>query len=296
MGRKVIIVIAPVGSPGLQVVRNPLTPEQIADEVVACSHAGAAMAHLHVRDETGAPTADLAAFAHTLDIIRENSDIIIEASTGGISPMDREQRCAALNEPRVEVASLNTGSVNIEDTVYVNTLPEIRLLAQRMKESGVRPELVAFEGGMIHNAEILAAEGYLDSPLVFGLALGFRGGLPARSEALFFLRHLLPQGSSWGLVHHQMPDMSLLAVGAGMGASALRVGFEDSVYHAEGETAISNVELVERLVALLGHMGLQPATASEARMMLDVLKPPPPSTTSQNSAQHPEGDIHHCAE
>lgn len=270
MARKIIVAVAPVGPLDLQGVRNPLTPEEVADDAIACSHAGAALVHLHVRDEEGNPTGDLAAFGRTLSIIRENSDVVVQGSTGGLSTLSLEERCVALNDPRVEVASLNMGSVNMDDDVYVNTLPDIRYWAARMREAGVRPELEIFEAGMVHNVELLAAGGHLAPPFTYGFALGFRGALPARPEHVAYLRSILPAGSAWGLVHHHMEDMSLLAVAAGMGAALVRVGFEDSTYHAPGRVATTNAELVERLVLLLGRMGLEPATPHEAREMLGV--------------------------
>lgn len=269
--RKVIIAVAPVGPAALgESVENPLRPEEIAEQVVSCALAGASMVHLHVRDACGEPTGDLANLGQTLDRIRAESDIIIQGSTGGVSTLSLEERCAALGESRVEVASLNMGSVNMDDGVYANALPDIRYWATRMREARVRPELEVFEGGMIHNALLLSEEGYLDPPHAFGLALGFRGALPATPDSLFFLHSLLPADAAWGLVHHGMRDLSLLAMAAGMGAAVLRVGFEDSVYHAPERVAQTNTELVCRLVDLVEAMGLAVASASEARNMLGI--------------------------
>ena len=160
------------------------------------------------------------------------------------------------------------GSVNFDDGVYVNTLPDIRYWAGRMREEGVRPELEIFEGGMIHNVALLGEEGVLTPPFSYGLALGFRGALPATPQALTFLSGLLPAGAGWGIVHHGMRDLSLLAMAGAMGAALLRVGFEDSIHYAPGRTAQTNTELVERLVALVEAMGREIATPAEAREML----------------------------
>ena len=223
---KIVVAVAPVGPAEIgSRVDNPLTPEEIAEQVISCALAGASMVHLHVRDERGEPTADLTPFGRTLSLIRGECDIIIQGSTGGVSTLSLEERCVALGDPRLAVGSLNKGSVKISEGVYVNTLPDIRYWAGRMREEGVRPELEIFEGGMIHNVALLGEEGVLTPPFSYGLALGFRGALPATPQALTFLSGLLPAGAGWGIVHHGMRDLSLLAMAGAMGA-APAVGFE----------------------------------------------------------------------
>jgi 3-keto-5-aminohexanoate cleavage enzyme len=268
--RPILLVVAPVGGALPAGVQNPLTPEAIAADTLAAARAGASMVHLHVRDARGALTEDTAVFARTLDLIRAESDIIVQGSTGGLSSLTLEQRCVALTDPRVEVASLNMGSVNFGEAVYVNTLPDIRYWAGRMSEAQVLPELELFEGGMIHNVALLAAEGCLRPPFVYGFALGFRGALPATARHMQALHSLLPPGAVWGLAQHDGDDFTLLATALGMGATAVRVGFEDSVYYAPGEMAHSNAELAERMARLIHDMGLRPASPSEARHMLGL--------------------------
>lgn len=272
--RKIAIAVAPVPAAPIPGVAAPLTPEEIAREVIAADRAGASLVHLHVRDRSGAPSDDLAPFARTLDLIRAGSDIIIQGSTGGLSTLTLEQRCVAVDEPRVEVASLNMGSANMDDGVYVNTLPDIRYWAGRMRARAVRPELEIFDAGMVHNVALLAEEGCLEPPFVYGLCLGFRGALPAQPRALALLSALLPPDAVWGLVHHGMQDLSLLATAIGLGASLIRVGFEDSAHYAPGRPAASNVALVERAVDLVHAMGLAVATTTEAREMLGLAREP----------------------
>jgi 3-keto-5-aminohexanoate cleavage enzyme len=242
----------------------------VAEETIACADAGAAMVHLHVRDSQGVQTADITEFSKTLDLIREGSDVIIQASTGGISDLSLEERCTALNDPRVEVASLNMGSANFDEGVYINTLPDIRYWAGRMKETEVIPELEVFEVGMANNVEILRSENVLQEPFNYSFCLGFRGALPASADNIYFLKSIIPSGALWGVLQHGMDDLSLLAAAVGMGASFVRVGFEDSVYWASGEMATRNVDLVERIVSLIRQMGMEIATPSEARELLGV--------------------------
>jgi 3-keto-5-aminohexanoate cleavage enzyme len=244
-----------------------MSSAQVAEETIACAKAGAGMVHLHVRDSTGIQTADTMEFGKTLDLIREESDIIIQGSTGGISELSLEERCAALNDPRVEVASLNMGSANFDEGVYINTLPDIRYWAKRMNEAKVAPELEIFEGGMANNVKILYDENVLREPLIYNFCLGIKGALPASADNIHFLKSIISPDSPWGVMHHGMTDLSLLAAAIGMGASFVRVGFEDSIYLAPGKIAARNVDLVENIVSLIRQMGMEAATPSDAREM-----------------------------
>jgi 3-keto-5-aminohexanoate cleavage enzyme len=268
--RKVIVAVAPVGKAIRPPSVNPLAPEAVADEVVACSRAGASFVHLHVRDDKGNQTEDLTHFSKTLDLIRESSDIIIQGSTGGLSSLSLEERCVSLNDPRVEVASLNMGSVNFSEDVYINRLPDIRYWARRMQEANVIPELEIFEAGMLTAVAKLLDEQLLKPPFSFGFCLGFHYALPADPASLLFLKSSLPQIAPWGVVHESMQDFSLLAAALAMGAAGVRVGFEDSVYYAPGKAARTNAELVEKIVVLVRQLGYEPATAEEARHLLGL--------------------------
>ncbi len=273
--RKIIITVAPVCHVGKIIpheCKNPLSPDEIAEDVVNCTHAGAGMVHLHVRDETGEQTFDLNVFRKTLDRITSKSDIIIQGSTGGISTLSLEERCVCLDEPRVEVASLNMGSVNFGETVYINTLPDIRFWAGRMKERKVLPEMEIFDLSMVETCSKLADEGVLERPMHYNFCLGQgnASALSATPENLGYLKSLMEPGSQWGLNHDQMPDLSMLACALSMGASVIRVGFEDSFYCEPGKPAKTNAELVEKLVMLVRSMGFEPASPLEARVILGL--------------------------
>lgn len=269
---KIIVSVAPVGTNISKPSVNPVIPEDVAQEVIACARAGASMVHLHVRDREGNQTEDLPVFSRTLDLIREGSDIIIQGSTGGLSSLSLDERCVSLNDPRVEVASLNMGSVNFGENVYINTLPDIRFWAKRMKETNVVPELEIFEAGMISNVRTLLQEETLSPPFYYNFCLGFHGALPADPDTVFFLKSMLPQGTLWGVVHDGMNDLSLLATALGMGASIVRVGFEDSVYYAPGKAAKTNAELVENVVSLIHCIGFEIATREKARKSLKSVR------------------------
>ena len=272
--RKIIVAVAPVGKTIQPPSKNPVTPTDVASEVSACCQAGASLVHLHVRDDVGVQTEDMAVYSKTLDLIRQTSDIIIQGSTGGLTSLTREERCVALNDTRTESASLNMGSINFGEDVYVNTLPDIRYWAKRMQETQVVPELEIFAAGMLSTYQQLVSENVLKPPYSMGFCLGVDWALPATPETLFFMKTLLPDKEiPWGVIHAGMEDFSLLATAIGMGASVVRVGFEDSVYYSHGQVAATNVEIVSRVVALIQDMGLAVASCAEARKMLGIQAP-----------------------
>lgn len=274
--KKVLVAVAPVCHENVEVpagIRVPYTPQEIADEVLACAAKRAAMVHLHVRDDRGRQTSELKWFAETLDRIRAGSDIILQGSTGGVAELSLEERCVSLNDPRVEVASLNMGSTNLGEGVYINTLPDIRFWAARMRERNVVPEMEIFDLSMIDSVRKIHAEGLARPPFAFNFCLGFANALRATPDHLFRLQQSLPADSHWGLIHEDMPDFSLLVAAACMGAASVRVGFEDSFFYQPGKIAQSPSELVERLVDILVRIGLEPMTPAEARAMMHIAPP-----------------------
>ena len=270
--RKIIVAVAPTGKKIKPPSVNPLTPQDVARQVIACEKAGASMAHMHVRDRQGEQTEDITDFSATLDLIRKDSGIVIQGSTGGLTDLTLEQRCVALDDARVEVASLNMGSINFGEDVYVNRMPDIRYWARRMEETRVVPELEIFAAGMLPAYIKLLEEGVLKAPYSIGFVLGVRWALPANAETLLFMKTLLPEKDvPWGVIHAGMQDFSLLATAIGMGAAVVRVGFEDSPYFAPGKAAQTNAKLVERIVSLIHQMGYEVANCDEARKMLGII-------------------------
>jgi 3-keto-5-aminohexanoate cleavage enzyme len=268
--RKIIIAVAPVALDVAEKIDSVLSPEEIADDVIASYKNGASLVHLHVRDKHGRPTEDLREFGRTLDLIKKDCDIIVQGSTGGVSHLSLEERCVSLNDDRVEMGSLNMGSVNLGEDGYINKLSDIRFWANRMEEKGIVPELEIFEPGMINNVLLLAEEGVLKPPFIFGFCNGFKGTLQANTHNLQFLADSIPAGSPWGYAQHGMKDLSFLAAAIAMGAAAVRVGFEDSVYYAPGKVGKANAILVEKIATLIRDMGFEVASASESRELLGI--------------------------
>ncbi len=271
--RKVILVVAPVSHYPVAGLRNPTTGEEVAHAVIECAEAGASMVHLHVRDDQGRLTDNPETFTRTLDLIRAKCDIVIQGSTGGtpkggVGNLSVGERARALDDPRVEAASLNMGSVNFDDDPYINSGPDIRAWAELMKNKGIFPELEIFEPGMLETVKRMAGEGLLSPPHLCAFCLGY--SLPANPEVLFFMKSMLPANSFWGVNHQKMRDFSLSMTAVGMGAAYVRVGFEDGVYWAPGRVAKDNAELVRRIGNMITGMGLEVATPADARRMFKL--------------------------
>jgi len=262
---KVIISVAPVAGDA-----TLLTAQGIADEAIKAYKVGAAMVHLHAKDKNGKLTKDISLLEEALKLIRKSSDIIIEASTGGISDMTIEDRCAPLESDLVEVASLNCGSVNLGESVYHNSFDEIRYCARQITQRGILPDFEVFEIGMLNNVEIVGQEVPFKEPLFYNIVLGQKGAMPATLEALIAFKSFIPDGALWSLTHYGRKDFMLLSAAAAMGAPLLRIGFEDSVWYEDGQKAEDNAMLVDRLVSIIRSMGMEPASPSEAREILKL--------------------------
>lgn len=265
---KLVISVAPSIPPYMRqaVPDLDLSSDGIADEVVRAWNAGASIAHLHVWDEHGQPTQDLHAFRRTLELIRARCDIIIEGSTGGFNELTPAERSVAL-QTDVEMASLNPGSVNYDAGVYINPPDAIDYWASEMHRRGIKPNIAIFEAGMIENSLRLAEAGLIDTPLLFSFVLGQPGAMPATPRNLCFLSESIPAAAVWAAAGHGGHDVRVALMAMSMGGH-VRAGFEDNPFYRPGEPAVSNAQLVERLVRMAGELGRSVATPAEARAML----------------------------
>lgn len=267
---KLIITVAPVGA---EVTRKsqpllPVSPEEIMREAVAARQAGAAVIHLHVRDTAGRPTQDREIFARVMELIRKETDLIIQFSTGGAVGMSAAERCQAL-ELGPLMASLSCGSCNFGEGVFDNPSSLLKDLARRMLAAGIKPELEIFEPGMVENALALMDAGLLKPPLHFNFVLGVPGAAPATPRQLLYLTETIPAGSTWSVAamgRHQLP---LTTLGIVLGGH-VRVGFEDNIYYRRGELAQGNAPLVARAARLSREMGREIASPAEARRILGL--------------------------
>ena len=247
----------------------PITPQEIAESSYYAVQAGAAIIHLHVRDQDGMPTQDKDVFGETIALIRERcSDVIIQPSTGGAVGMSFTERAQPL-EIKPEMATLTTGTINFGNEVFYNPPECIEQFAMKMREMGIKPEIEVFDFGMIANTLRLVKEKLVTEPLHFNFVMGVRGGIPGTIKNLLHLAAEIPCSSTWtvsGMGRHQLP---LSAVAITIGGN-VRVGLEDNLYYRKGELAKSNAELVARVVRLAKELERPVANSCEARKILGL--------------------------
>lgn len=246
----------------------PVTPQEVAADAAAVREAGAAIYHLHVRDASGRPTMDVAAFSSALQAIRDACDIIVQFTTGGAIGDPEEARLAPL-DLRPEMASLTTGTVNFGEEVFWNPLPLVRRFYARMLELGVLPEFEIFEPGMIASADRLYGELGATHHRHFDFVLGVPGAMPAWDDAVGFLAAHLPEGSTWSATGIGRAHLPVTRAAIELGGH-VRTGFEDVRYLEPGRLAASNAELIARVADMGRERGRRPATPDEARALLGL--------------------------
>jgi len=247
----------------------PITPDEIAEEAFKCYEAGASIVHIHARDAEGNPTQDAEVYRQIKEKIAEKCNIIFQPSTGGAVWHTPEQRLQPV-DLSPEMATLSCGTCNFGPDVFMNSEEYIEKFAVKMQDMGVKPEIEVFERGMIENAKALVKKGLVKAPLHVDFVLGVPGACPGTPEDLMFMVNQLPEGWTWtvaGIGRSELP----LAVMAIILGGHVRVGFEDNVYYSKGRLAISNAELVERIVRIAKEMGREVATPDEARKILGLI-------------------------
>lgn len=265
MDNKVLINVAPVSASC-----HHIDPKAIAADVLECYKAGAAMVHLHVREEDGSLTANTKLLEETLKLIRNDSDIIIEVSTGGISNLTIQERCAPVNLDLVEACSLNVGSTNLGRGVYVNAPDDVEYCVEQLLAHHKIPEVETFELGHTHTMKKLMQKYDFIKPVLFSVVLGHDGECPATPEALKYMTSMIPEDAVWGITHSGRKDMSIIAAALGLGAVTVRVGFEDSNYLDPHTTVTTNAPLVAKTAALIRAMDKEVMTPDEAREFLKI--------------------------
>jgi uncharacterized protein (DUF849 family) len=290
MSKEKLVVTVPVtgafgdkkGSPYL-----PVTPKEIAESAVEASKAGAAVAHIHVRDpETGAPSMEFKYYQEVVERIRGGSDMIINLTTGagarfipdgnepiGAAPGSTlcipEKRIEHVLRLKPEICSLDVGSMDFGPHVFVNYLPYTEQMAEQIRDAGVKPELEVFDMGHIQIAKHLIETGRVKEPPLFQLCMGIKWGIAATPENMMMMINALPDTSLWaafgvGPTGYPMMTQSILLGGN------VRIGMEDNLYLEKGVPAKSNRELVEKALKIMDLLGKEPATANEARNILHL--------------------------
>jgi 3-keto-5-aminohexanoate cleavage enzyme len=244
----------------------PYSAQEIAREAKRCADAGAAIVHLHVRNPDGSPSQDEKLFREAITAIRACTDVVVQVSTGGAVGMSIEERLGGLAcDP--EMATLNCGSVNFGDDVFLNPWPVMREIAQRIANTHAVPELELYEVGHLDAAMRLVKEGLVKAPLWIQLVLGINGAIGARESVLRFLVSELPEQAHWGVAgvgRHQFP-MAALALELG---GHVRVGLEDNIYLEKGVLSEGSAPLVEKAARLARERGREPLSAANVRALL----------------------------
>lgn len=252
----------------------PVTPDEIAEDARRCVEAGAAIVHLHARDEGGRPTYRKEVYAEIIQAVRDQSpEVIVCVSTSGRTFKTLEERADVLElegDVKPELASLTLGSLNFPQQASVTDPQMIHDLAERMNQRGIVPELEVFDFGMADYAKFLLEQDVLHGPLLFNLLLGSLGTLSATAVNLATLAASLPNGSTWagaGIGRFQF-FVNSLAIAMG---GHVRVGLEDNLWlDARKERPASNRELVGRLAQLAGALEREIATPDQARSMIGL--------------------------
>ena len=267
----VVIQCAVTGSSDADPERRPnvpLTTEAIAAEAVAAWRAGAAVIHLHAREEDGTPTQDPAAYARLVDAIRERGcEAILNLSCGTAGSRASGDARFALLELEPEMASFDAGSINFGERIFEGDLPFLRRMAEAFARHGVVPEIECFDSGHVGIALQLRDEGLLRDPLRVQLVLGVPGtGVPASFAQADHMLRMLPEGVPWSIcaIGRRQLVMNTYCLIAG---GHVRTGLEDNLWYARGERA-TNAMLVERVVRLAAEVGRPVATPQQARELL----------------------------
>lgn len=267
----------------------PVTPEDIANAAIEAANAGAAIAHIHVRDsETGKGNRDRDAFREAVARVRDSDvDVILNLTTGmggdytpdaddpGRASADSdmvspEERVLHVEELLPEICSLDVATMNFPDGAFLNVPEHLRVMANRIRAAGVKPELECFDLGHVRLASQLIAEGHIDEPALFQICLGVPWGAPSDPESLIAMRNLLPANAHWsafGISRMQFP----MAAQAVISGGNVRVGLEDNLYLSRGVLA-RNGELVERAVDIIERLGVRVMGPAETRQKLGLTR------------------------
>ena len=250
----------------------PYTVEEIVREAKSAVDAGAAIVHLHVREDDGTPTQSRARFQECEDAIyKACPNVILIPSTGGAVGMTPDERLQSTDTtPIPEMATLDCGTCNFGDEIFDNTMPTMRAFGKRMIERGIKPEYECFEMGHLDTILTMARKGEVPgAPMQFNFVLGVPGCTPATVDNLCWLVKNIPAGSTWTSTGIGRHAFTLAAPTIVMGGN-VRVGFEDNLYLERGVLAKSNGELVDKVVRMAKLLGRPIATSDEAREILGI--------------------------
>jgi uncharacterized protein (DUF849 family) len=300
MPRKVIITCAVTGSihtPSMSPYL-PVTAEEIADAAIGASEAGAAIVHLHARDpKSGLPDQRPEAFAPFLQVIKQRATAVINITTGGAPTMTVEERVRPAATFRPEVASLNMGSMNFglypmlnrftefshdwerpyleasRERIFKNTFADIEYILTTCRENGTRFEIECYDIGHLYTLAHMVDRKVIEPPLFVQSVFGILGGIGGHPEDVMMMRRtadrLFGGDYQWSVLGAGRNQMPIAAMAAAMGGN-VRVGLEDSLWGGPGRLAQSNAEQVRTVRGIIEGLGLEIATADDARAILGL--------------------------
>ncbi|VFQ47204.1 3-keto-5-aminohexanoate cleavage protein [Desulfoluna butyratoxydans] len=246
----------------------PLTPDEIAEAAEEAVNAGASIIHLHVRDENGLPTQRVDVFETVTEKIRNRCDCILQYSTGGAVGTPVELRCNPVSL-KPDMATLSMGTMNFGSEIYENTEETITTIARAITDNDVMAELEVFDFGQLETVMRMVKKGLVPERHHMDFVLGVPGGMAATISNLVMLVNRLQEGQTWavaGLGRGQLP-MAMHSIAMG---GHVRVGIEDNIYYRKGELAVSNAQLVERVVRIAREYDRPAATVDQARQILGL--------------------------
>ncbi|MGB3128759.1 MAG: 3-keto-5-aminohexanoate cleavage protein [Dehalococcoidia bacterium] len=256
----------------------PYTPQEIAEEALACYNAGASVVHIHARENDGSPSWRVEVFREIMDEVRKKCPIIINFSTGAVL-VERDDRIAHIRELKPEIAALNMGTMNyakyspkrknfVFSVVFHNPFEDIIFFLDTMNQLGIKPECECFDLGHLESIFPLMDMGLLKNFQV-SLIMGVVGGMAATARNLAHVASLVPAGIAWEVIGISQEQWLLVATALALGGN-IRVGLEDNFYLSPGEMSQGNGPLVEKAVRMTRDIGREPATVAEARAILKV--------------------------
>lgn len=297
---KVIITCAVTGSIHTPTMSPhlPITPDEIADQSIEAAEAGAAILHLHARDpDTGKPTPDPDMFMQFLPRIKQACGAVVNITTGGGLGMSMEERLAAANRAKPEVASLNMGSMNfgafqladkfdwkhdwekpyLESTyagIYSNTFAQIEQVMRELGHGhGTRFEFECYDVGHLYTLRWFADQGLVEPPFLIQCVLGVQGGIGQKPDHLLHMKNtadeLFGEDYFLSVLAIGRNQLKYLTLSALLGGS-VRVGLEDNLFIKKGELAKSNAEAVRKVRSVVEALDLEIASPDEARDMLKL--------------------------
>lgn len=261
----------------------PRSPEQIANEVLAARAAGAAIAHIHVRDPvSGKPSRELTYYREVVERVRASgSDVLINLTTGPgasfapdaaaplahfASPEDRLEHVLAL---KPHICSLDVATMNFGPRAMVNVPGQLATMAKLIREAGVKPELEVFDLGHVQLAAQMIRDGMFEGTPLLQLCLGISWGAPATAEGMLAMKSLLPPGALWSAFGISRSEFPMVAQSVILGGH-VRVGLEDNLYLSRGVLAPGNAPLVARAKVIVEALGETVATPAEAAAILGI--------------------------